>query len=277
MLLRSSPPSTSFLRSLLREPLLHFVLFGGLVFAADHVIRSQREDPLEIVVGPEVDGEARATFRKARDREPTPSELQVLRERWVANEVLYREGLALRLDRGDTTLRERIIFKALNVIESNIELPELDEPALREWFDARRDRYGSEARFDFSEAVPTDRREETARRFVAALNGGAAADVESGLRIFEGRPRASIVDAFGAEFTDALEQAPVGSWQALPSNAGVRVVRLEAREPGEGARFDDVRSQVLQDWKDEKAQERRTAAVRELTSKYVVRYPESSP
>jgi hypothetical protein len=35
--------------------------------------------------------------------------------------------------------------------------------------------------------VPTDRSEATARRFVAALNGGAAADVESGLRIFKGR------------------------------------------------------------------------------------------
>jgi hypothetical protein len=284
MLLRSSPenpPATSFIGSLLRfimrEPLSHFVLLGGLVFAADHIIRSERADPLEIVVGPEVDAEARATFRKARDRDPTPSELSVLRERWVANEVLYREGLALRLDQGDPTLRERVIFKALNVIESSIDLPEADESALRAWFEAHRERYDSEARFDFSEAVPTDTREETARRFVEALNGGATADVESGLRIFEGRPRRSIVEAFGAEFTDALEQAPLGVWRALPSSSGLRVIRLEAREPGEAARFDAVRAQVLRDWKDEKAQEQRTVAVHELTRKYVVRYPESTP
>lgn len=279
MLLRSTPSSsaasaTSWFSTLLREPLLHFVLLGGLVFAADQVIRSERGDPREIIVGPEVDAEARATFRKGRDREPSAPELSVLRERWVANEVLYREGLALRLDQGDPTLRERVIFKALNVIESNLELPEIDEGELRAWFEARRRRYDTPPRFDFSEAIPSDTRDNTVLRFVDALNGGAAADVESGLRIFAGRPRGSIVDAFGAEFTAALDQAPLGVWRALPSDSGLRVIRLEARDPGDAARFEDMRSQVLQDWKDETAQQLRTQAVRELTSKYVVRYPQ---
>src|SRR4051794_23169716 len=113
----TSPTTPSSLWStLLREPLLHFVVLSGLIFGTEHVLRARRGDPREIVVGPEVDAELSGLFRTAKGREPAPSELKILRDRWVDNEVLYREGLELRLDQGDRTLRERVIFKALNVI-----------------------------------------------------------------------------------------------------------------------------------------------------------------
>ena len=34
---------------------------------------------------------------------------------WLDNEVLYREGLALQVDKGDPAIRERVIFKALSL------------------------------------------------------------------------------------------------------------------------------------------------------------------
>ncbi len=54
---------------------------------------------------------------------------------WLDNEVLYREGLALQLDKGDTAIRERVIFKALSVIDASVKLPPVDESTLREWFE----------------------------------------------------------------------------------------------------------------------------------------------
>jgi hypothetical protein len=79
------------------------------------------------------------------------------------------------------------------------------------------------------------------------------------------------VQAFGAEFVEALDRTPLAEWRALPSKTGLRVVRLETREPATVATFDDVRERVLRDWKDFEAQERRSAAVRELTKKYTVK------
>jgi hypothetical protein len=157
------------------------------------------------------------------------------------------------------------------MIESNLRVPPIDDAGLRSWFEQRRARYDVPSRYDFSEAVMSgDHDQAAAQRFAAALNAGTDDDVKSGLRIFEGRPRNTIVDSFGAQFADALDGVALGSWQVLPSSAGPRVVRLETHKPGVPASFDAVQSRVRQDWQDEKAQTLRTDAVRELGKKYKV-------
>src|SRR5262245_39782851 len=104
---RPSPPSW------LREPLLHFVLLGAALFAADHFLVTRADDPHLIVVGGDVEAEAVAVFKNARGRDPNAKELEALHRVWLDNEVLYREGLAMQVDKGDSALRERVIFKAL--------------------------------------------------------------------------------------------------------------------------------------------------------------------
>jgi len=269
----SATPSSqpSLFARLVREPLVHFIALGGLVFGVDHAIRTSQQDPLEIVVSPEVEIETRDIFRTAKGREPSAAEMQVLRERWIDNEVLYREGLALRLDQGDPTLRERIIFKALNVIESNLRLPESDDTQLKAWFEQHRDQYDIPARFDFSEAVPQDSRQETLTRFADALNHDKEVDIQSSLRLFEHRPQNNIADAFGAEFANTLETVPLQTWQVLSSRDGLRLIKVDKRESGESVSFDSVRARVVQDWRDATAAELRTAAVRDLGKKYKVR------
>src|SRR5690349_8091580 len=122
----------------LREPLLHFVVLGAALFALDHVVLGRSDDPRTIVIGAEVDNEARQLFKASRGREPDADELSALRRIWLDNEVLYREGLALQVDRGDTAIRERVIFKALSVIDANVKLPPYDDQLLRGWFETHR-------------------------------------------------------------------------------------------------------------------------------------------
>src|SRR5262245_50283308 len=102
----------------LREPLLHFMLLGAVLFALDHLLAGDADGPHTIVVDAVVDAEARKVFHAARQREPNEEELYALRRVWLDNEVLYREGLALGLDKGDPAIRERVIFKALSMIEA---------------------------------------------------------------------------------------------------------------------------------------------------------------
>ena len=58
-------------------------------------------------------------------RAPSADELDALRKVWLDNEVLYREGLALQVDRGDVAIRERVIFKALSVVDAGTKLPRI--------------------------------------------------------------------------------------------------------------------------------------------------------
>jgi parvulin-like peptidyl-prolyl cis-trans isomerase-like protein len=256
----------------LREPLLHFVALGAALFAADHFLVLRADDPRTIVITREVADEARNLFKGTRGRDPTPEEMQALRRVWLDNEVLYREGLALRVDRGDSAIRERVIFKALSVVDAGVKTPPIEERTLREWFQKNRAKYDLPVRYDFQEAVLSGAGgEEALRAFAEALNRGSPGDTQASLRVFKGRPHANLVESYGAEFVSALEQAPVGRWHVYRAANAWRAIRLEAITPGEPARFEALRGVVLQDWTDAVLSEQRTAAVRALAKKYTVR------
>lgn len=265
----------------LREPLLHFLLIGAVVFAIDHVLQGQQDDPRHIVVGPQVEQEARQLFSAARGREPDAKELAALRQAWIDNEVLYREGLALQVDKGDSAIRERVIFKALSLLDANNRPPAIDEAGLRQWFEARRAKYDEPARYDFQEAVPVgDSGEAAVRALVEQLNKGGGGELNASLRVFKGRPHANLVAGYGEAFAQALEQAPPGEWRAYAPQAGRgawRAMRLDATAPGKPADFTALRGVLMQDWTDAVMAEQRTAAVRALARQYRITIEGAAP
>lgn len=256
-----------------REPLVHFLLIGALLFALDYAIAGRRDDSRTIVVPEGVDHQARELFKTSRGREPDAEELYALRRVWLDNEVLYREGLAMGVDRGDAAIRERVIFKALSVVDSNVNLPRYDDATLREYFTRNRAKYDEPARYDFEEAVLAGEvTEAAARDFADALNRGLPGDARAGLRVFKGRPHGNLAQSYGAEFASALETAMPGQWRVYRAGDAWRVMRLSAAVPPKPASYEALRGVVLQDWTDAVLAEQRSAAVKALARKYTVRY-----
>jgi hypothetical protein len=216
--------------------------------------------------------EARSLVQGGMNRQATDADLKILIDRWVDNEVLYREGLALSLDKGDTAIRDRVIFKALGVAQAGLELPAYDDKTLRVWFDANHARYDTPARFDFLEAVVAgEQSRERLQAFVDSLNGHGQSDVDSSLNVFKDRPRVNLVGSYGEEFAAALEKAkPAGEWLLLSASSGPRVVRLQQLKPAELASYDSVKDHILQDWKDETMAQMTTREVRQMGKKYSV-------
>jgi hypothetical protein len=257
----------------LREPLLHFVILGGVLFAADHFIVSRNDDPRVIVIDADVDARARQVFKDARGREPNADELYALRRVWLDNEVLYREGLSLQLDKGDDAIRERVIFKQLSVIDANTKLPPYDDDTLRKWFEQNRAKYDEPARYDFQEAILVgDKSEQAVRAFVSALNTvGPGKDDKADLRVFSKRPRDNLVQSYGEEFAKELDATPPGEWRALKTRSGWRAMRLESIAKPQPADFESLRGIVLHDWTDATLSDQRSAAVKALAKKYTVK------
>ena len=257
------------MQPLVREPLVHFLLLGALVFAADAMIFQRKDDPRVIAMGPEVDAEARTLFKTSLGREPSAAELKQLRQRWIDNEVLYREGMLLAVDKGDTGIRERVIFKALNIMQSNLAVPPADDKVLRAWFEKNHATYDEPPRYDFVEAVWVgDKSDAVIKKFVNSLSQGVQDATESGLRVFKGRPQNNLRVSYGEDFVRALDELPPGEWRSLLGKDGAHVVRLEARHAGVPTSFEAVQARVYPDWKDAIVQQLRTDAVRELGKKY---------
>lgn len=270
---KNPPEPDSARKTWWREPLLHFAVLGALLFAVDAVLVERTDDPMKIVVDAAVAAEATNIFRATHKREPRADELEALTRRWIDNEILFREGIALGVDQGDKMIRDRVIFKSLMVLETGLKLPPIDDARLRQWFESQRSKYDEPVRYDFQEAVLSDDTGEAALlAFVRELNGGTPGDARAGLRVFKGRPHENLVQSYGADFAKALAAAPVGEWRALPTQDGLRVMRLDAVSAPKPADFDSQRNVVLQDWTDATMAELRTQAVRERGKKYRLKF-----
>ena len=252
---------------LLREPLVHFFVIA-VVLLAVHQRFLQPEPRQRIVLSPDVLRGLRQDFARRTGAEPSPAEAAALVERYLDNEVLYREALAQGLDRGDIIVRRRLIQKMEFVLEASEPIANPSDAALQQYLDAHAERYATRERVSMTHVfVSTDRHGDAAERQAAALHAQLAAGADPttlGDPFLRGREfklytEADLAGIFGAAFAPAVMPLPVGAWsRPLRSSFGWHVVRLDQRTPGRRPDVREVRDSVLRDW----LEERRTAAGR---------------
>ena len=96
------------MKTLLREPLFHFLVLGAALFALSGLLRGTTQGNEPIVVS-----QAQVTllaegFRRTWQRPPTERELSGLVEEHIKEEVFYRVAVAMGLDQDDTIIRRRL-------------------------------------------------------------------------------------------------------------------------------------------------------------------------
>src|SRR5512134_2818406 len=130
----------------LREPLLHFLLLGLAIFGAFQVFApNERGQSAIVVTQGMIDGQV-AAFARTWLRPPTQQEVDELIREYVREEVYYREGMALGLDRDDTVIRRRLQQKLEFVAEARGIGAEPTDDQLRDYLDAHADRYRTDER-----------------------------------------------------------------------------------------------------------------------------------
>lgn len=283
-------------RSLLREPLLHFLLIGGLIFALDAALRRGRPGrPTAENVPAGVTRDIEVTsadqqrlsegFRRVWAREPSIEELGDLIVEHVSEEVLYREALVMRLPHTDPVVRRQMIERATQALRGPAPTGPPDDAALRAWFDDRRHRFRTPAKVSFRHVVVDPARHGAAVNQVAGdrlrrLNAGdaasAALDDPSPLpRAFEGKPDVQLAHLFGEGFVASLASARRGTWTGpLSGQHGLHLVNITGYEPGRQLDFAEAAPAVRAAWLTEKARGLDDAA-RGLLPAYRVKLPPS--
>ena len=270
------------MKPFLREPLFHFLLIGVAIFGVNSWRdrqRPQTEDAApDIEVGAGTIAWLGEGFAKQWHRAPDARELRGLVEDHVREEILYREALAMGLDRNDTIVRRRLAQKVQFLGEDIAAAAPPDEAALRAWFEENAARYALPGRISFrhvyfSKDRRGDRLEADARTALASLlQGGdenALGDPFLGEFEFVAADESRIAGSLGGGFAKQVFALPDGSWQGPVASAyGLHLVLVSGREQARPVAFERVRDAVARDF----AEDRRLAANRDFTERLKSRY-----
>jgi hypothetical protein len=272
------------MRRILREPLLHFFVLGALLFGLYGWLHGGVLDaPDEIVVSRAQVETLQAQFQRVWQRPPTPEELDGLVESWVREEIYYREGLAMGLDRDDPVVRRRVGQK-IEFLAEGAGPSAPTESELQAWLDAHPDAYAIPAVYTlrqvyFDPQRHGDRLDGDIAAGRHALERGQSFDgdptmLPSGL---DQAPAYDVARDFGPEFESALRTLPVGGWQGpVRSGFGWHLVEIAARDGGRPARLDEVRAAVERDLLHARTEEASKTFYDKLRANYVVRIENAS-
>ncbi len=263
----SAPRATS-LEKIAREPLTHFLLLGGLLFAVYALVHGSGRGgaaapPRERVVrltAAELDT-LRSGYAAAYKREPTRAELADLAQNYLSEEVLYREGAALGLDADDEVVRRRLIEKMTVLVRPAGAPGEPSEAVLRGWYETYRHRFRQPARIWFDQLYfdPKLRPDPAAaaRAALPQLQRRSAGDPPpTGVgdsfvlpSTMAERTDTQVAHLYGSAFAQAVFAAPLGAWSGpVTSNFGAHLVRVARREPERLPPFEEARRHVRADW-----------------------------
>jgi PPIC-type PPIASE domain len=268
------------IRTILAEPMLHFVLMGIALFGAYRWMAPGDSGGRRIVITQGVVDDLVVQHVAARGREPSTSELNHLVESYVREEILYREGARLGLERDDIVVKRRVRQKIEMIAEEDASTRAPTDEDLSAYLTANQARFVQPAILTFEQV------------FLGQPTSGpgvvhAVAVTREGLRSGTdpeklGKPtllpyRMTLTPAdlvardFGASFAAALERVPVGEWVGpIDSSFGAHYVRVSDRTPAVAPQLTAVRNQVAREWENERRQHARNDAYARMRRGYEV-------
>lgn len=249
----------AFVRKLLREPLLHFAIAGFVLFVVGEIHRREA-NPFRIIVTPEREAQLVNRYALQFGSPPDAATRAALVKRDLEEEMLFRQGLALGLDRNDELVRRRIVQKMQFLLDDVSPPAEPAEAQLRVFYSRHADRYLTPERATFSHLYFSAERGEAAARGRAvqalkALATGRAHAEDFGdpfpdLSHFSAYDAKQVSRLFGpTQMAAAVFSAPIGRWAGpYESVYGWHLIHVDDRQGAARPPFPVVRDQVRTDY-----------------------------
>jgi parvulin-like peptidyl-prolyl isomerase len=280
----------SLLKRWLREPLLHFLLGGFVLFAVYGALNPQTGDRFQSNRIQLTEDELRqmaVVWAAKWQRPPTPEEMQSLVEDRVREEILYRESLALGLDQGDAIVKRRLAQKIEFLAEDTSVLRDPGAAELKVWFEQNRGWFAQPGRMSFRHVYFSldrrgDRAQDAAAKALGKLAGQPAdspAAANAGDRFmfqeyYADRDPEQLAGVFGTKFAQALFQLKPGVWQGpVESGLGWHLVFVNSITPGRVPAFEEIEPDVKAAWINEQRADAKRRMYAAMRARYEVVLP----
>lgn len=280
---------------ILREPLVHFLVLGAIIFALYAALRPESatsEDDYRVVVTEGQIEHLATTFPRVWLRPPTASELKSLIDEYIKEDILSREAIKLGLDRNDTVIRRRLQQKMEFIAEDFSISANPGDEELAEFLAAHPERFQRDSRYTFQQVYLDpgkhgENLETDVATLLAGLSAGAPetdiAELGDSLMLpteIDDQPQFAITSQFGQDFAAALAGLPTGEWTGpVRSGYGVHLVRIESRTEGHVPELREIRAEVQREWLDTRRKEANQKFLDALLAEYsvTVEWPGDEP
>ncbi len=243
------------------EPLTHFLLIGAALFLLFGLQNGGFNDEAKRIVFTQADIDRLGTlWEKKRRRPPTQIELEGLIELRIREEVMYREALALGLDKNDPVVRRRLAQK-IEFISANLATQiEPTDAELADFLAQHPDLFEVPEYIDFVQIYfNTNQREHSQDDALLLLDQLTLPDSEIEIATVgdtfmlnhqhEQLTEQEVSRLFGRDFARHIFSLPVGSWQGpVPSGYGLHLIRIDNKTPAHQLELDAVRDKVNFEW-----------------------------
>lgn len=277
------------MKRFLHEPLVHFLLAGALLFGVFRLLGPASADPAStrIVLTMDQVAQMLRLFQSQWGRPPTQAEFNAMIEAGVKEEVLYREALAMGLDKEDEIVRRRMAQKVEFLSEDVANAHEPSGAELQAWYATHSARFDEPRRVSFRHLYfSPDRRGPRAQADAAgalARLAGRPEDAPLAATLadpfmfqdyYRDQTRESLRREFGPGFAAALDTLPEGRWSGpVESGLGWHLVFVDAVIPGQPSPLEAVLPQVRDAWLDEQKAVAWDSAYAAMRKKYTVFLP----
>jgi hypothetical protein len=271
---------------LAREPLIQFLLIGACIYGAYAWIGAPDEDVTDNTIIVDV---ARiesfiGQWQKRWTRPPTQQELDGVINAFVREDILYRAALEMGLDQDDPITRRRMAQK-LEFLTNDIALFKEPVPGeLEQYFEDNQALYREPDLITFSQVFfnPDERDESTlddAAEMLAQLEAAGEPDPETlgaGDRFmlqnyFLAASEFEVRRQLGTGFADSVMQLEPGRWHGpVLSGYGVHLVYVYQLAEAPAPVFENVQSQVLENWQTEQQEDFNKAFFESLKNRYEI-------
>ena len=269
-----------------REPLLHFLVMGALLFVAySWVSRGKRDEskPRQVHIAENDVQWLRNNWSRQWQREPTRDELSHLITEFLREELLANEARTLGLEENDTFIRRWLAQKMQFLVSDTALLAEPSEEDLHRFYKANSTRFAEPPRISFTHIFfSSEHRKDARADAVAALPKLQESPIASqdpapsgdsfllDLRIGDADEQ-TVASQFGAAFADKLFQLQPGAWRGpIQSAYGQHLVRVSSLIPGALRPFAEVKAQVLERWREQRQHDENEKYYAGLLKKYDV-------
>ena len=273
-----------------REPLLHFLVLGALLFGLYFWVGSPSitsTSTKQIEVSTPVIESLQATWKLQWGRKPTPQQLQKLVDNYVHDEVLYQEALALGLDNKDIIVRRRLIQKMQFLVQDVAGIKEPSDEELQSYLDSHADRYTIPGRFSFkqvyfSQELHGDDTENDSQNLLTQLQTNTVQTPPRGDRsmlptTYTLASAKTLNNTFGGTLAREMAEVTEKGWQGpFHSAYGSHLVNVTQIEPGHSATLAEARKNVRLDYLRDQKQKQDELFYQKLRDRYTVSIDEEA-